>query len=326
MSKKRNRPTPSAEGAAATSREGAISEHHNATKAGAVSDKAAYQRASWTGEKHFDSSQYVNLILRRKGKKTTKNADLLDVGAIHGGRYAVSEAPLWLSSVRSIDLNVLEEAKDDVEEMDFLEVDPATQRFDVVSLSLVLNYQSDPRKRGEMLLRANELLRPKLKGDEDRERLCFVVLPRAVFENSRYFSYDVWKELVAVCGFEEQLEHRSLSAKLAMMCLKKIGEVDTSTTIKFNRRKVLFDEGDYNNFTIMVRHKVDQAGKSREAKDRTEAPTTTKRTSNQRKKARRAKLREEKGLVFDKETKTYTKMPPRSKNAEGNAKKRYRKK
>ena len=64
--------------------------------------------------------------------------------------------------------------------------------------------------------------------------------------------------LTEACGFAEQMEHRSLSAKLAMMCLEKVRDVDMDSTINVPRQKVLFDEGAYNNFTIMVRHNVEK--------------------------------------------------------------------
>jgi hypothetical protein len=80
--------------------------------------------------------------------------------------------------------------------------------FDVVVLSLVVNFEGDPRARGRMLLAARNLLSVH---EENPERakdskaalssssaaqaasasplgLCFVILPLACVENSRYLS------------------------------------------------------------------------------------------------------------------------------------------
>ena len=90
----------------------------------------------------------------------------------------------------------------------------STALFDVVVLSLVVNFEGDPRARGRMLLAARNLLKvhesPAVDSAVDSSLhskvqlsssssaaaaapvpplgLCFVILPLACVENSRYLS------------------------------------------------------------------------------------------------------------------------------------------
>jgi len=97
--------------------------------------------------------------------------------------------------------------------------------FDVISLSLVLNYVPDARGRGEMLRRTLRFLRRRPDGglpahvcrgcdghgdddgeggDADSPYPClFLVLPRPCVSNSRFFSEERLGKLMALLGYEQ---------------------------------------------------------------------------------------------------------------------------
>lgn len=87
-----------------------------------------------------------------------KSQRLLDVGAVAGSAYA--KWPFF--KVTSIDINP---RADSVLKFDWLEftpgaVDMSDHVFDLLALSLVLNFQGDLPKRAEMILHAHRFLKP----------------------------------------------------------------------------------------------------------------------------------------------------------------------
>ncbi|KNC84676.1 hypothetical protein SARC_03110 [Sphaeroforma arctica JP610] len=80
--------------------------------------------------------------------------------------------------------------------------------FDIVVLSLVLNFVPDPRKRAEMLLLTRELLSASSLG------IMFLVLPSACVDNSRYLSEELFKDIVEACGFKIRSSRHSKNGKL----------------------------------------------------------------------------------------------------------------
>ena len=79
--------------------------------------------------------------------------------------------------IAAIDLNPQD---DTVQRGDLLTYRAPQTGFDVVVLSLVVNFEGDPRKRGDMIRAARALLAPTGLG------LVFFVLPLACVENSRF--------------------------------------------------------------------------------------------------------------------------------------------
>ncbi|KNC48849.1 uncharacterized protein AMSG_04594 [Thecamonas trahens ATCC 50062] len=238
---------------------------------------AAYQEQSLRGASHFDACMWVEAVLAKRGGSQGKA--LLDVGAINALRYVPGKPPLRLGRARAIDLHVLGEDSA-VEQADFLELDPKQERYDYVVLSLVVNFEVDPRKRGAMMLQANKLLAEAAPD----AGLCFFVLPKACFERSRYLNYEVFSDLCTEAGFT--IEERTVTDRLSMFVLAR-----TSAPVGSGvpRRKVRTNKGAYNNFAIIIKTPASAAG-----------PTATaaagrpgkKLTSNQRKRARKAKMRE----------------------------------
>ncbi|ORZ29990.1 putative methyltransferase-domain-containing protein [Catenaria anguillulae PL171] len=142
-------------------------------------------------------------------------ARLLDVGALEGPvAYRKSVAAGILSEVCSIDLHPQSK---DVQQCDFfhyplatpassskatdwtqyaVQPDPpslshfTTHQFDLVSLSLVVNFLPTPAARGAMLAKSIAHL------DPCGLRLVYVVLPRACLDNSRYMTHARFVDVV----------------------------------------------------------------------------------------------------------------------------------
>eukprot|EP01134_Creolimax_fragrantissima_P002252 CFRG2252T1 len=283
---------------------------------------AEYQRASTAGEAAgggFDSSRFVLKDLgevlkgrNRRGLKTPL-AKLLDVGAIRH-RYNPNDVARVGTKLDALSIDLETHLADEkVHKADFFQFAPLCLRgdnnvnadtgaqkrkdvdrsvkphcFDIVVLSLVLNFVSDPRKRAEMLLLTRELLSASTLG------IMYVVLPSACLNNSRYLNEDLFRDIVETCGFKIRTAEHSKNGKLFFaVCQlaelyeeekKAIKEVkdaegdenesesdeeeqeeEESTTMPTSQRKVKYplreinrtltryDNGSYNNFCIIVK-------------------------------------------------------------------------
>lgn len=110
-----------------------------------------YQQASLHGARNGESSKWlVNELEKRHGRRPTR---LLDVGAIAGTSYKkyTSIKPTY------IDLNPQAEH---VIKADFLDFPIPDTLYDVVCLSLVLNFVGSIEDRVQILRRAHEFLNP----------------------------------------------------------------------------------------------------------------------------------------------------------------------
>lgn len=99
-----------------------------------------YQNASLTGAQYGETSKWlVQELERHRGRQHTR---VLDVGAIAGTSYKKYKSfdPVY------IDLNP---QADHVEKADFLDYAVPDDSFDVVCLSLVINFVGDLSKRSE---------------------------------------------------------------------------------------------------------------------------------------------------------------------------------
>ncbi|KAA1107066.1 hypothetical protein PGT21_001132 [Puccinia graminis f. sp. tritici] len=178
----------------------------------------AYQTASKIGgalENGGETGKWcaqtlIELGFRPSGPPPTINkVTLLDVGAIDGKSYA--KYTDWISTT-SIDINPIDESV--VARCDFFKFPlPKTeeQKFDVVGLSLVLNFIGDLKKRGEMIKRARKFLKPAGK--------LFIVLPLACLNNSRYLDFKRFRMILNYLGFKVIKQHNS--SKLTYWLLEK---------------------------------------------------------------------------------------------------------
>jgi 25S rRNA (adenine2142-N1)-methyltransferase len=112
-----------------------------------------YQKASQLGQSKSrggDSSKWLIQTLKSHCKEivdnTTKPVRVLDIGAVAPDNYKPYAS--WITAT-PIDLNP---QHPDIEKQDFLQMNPPTTddtKFDIICLSLVINFVGDPKDRGK---------------------------------------------------------------------------------------------------------------------------------------------------------------------------------
>jgi 25S rRNA (adenine2142-N1)-methyltransferase len=128
---------------------------------------------------------------------------------------------------------------------DFFDFEPPPGKlYDVVSLSLVLNFVGEAKQRGQMLLKACRLLQPDSTG------LLFVVLPRACVENSRYTNTKTMTDLAATMNLK--LVEKHMSTRLVFMLFKLDGDPPAHGSDPRPIPRTIVRKGHRNNFTITL--------------------------------------------------------------------------
>ena len=164
-------------------------------------DLDTYQRASQLGqssERGGDTSkllvEWLNSVLKDAAARP-RPLRMLEVGSLSSQNTCSTIPNLY---IRRIDLKAREPV---IEEADFMDLPIPSQEdelFDVVSLSLVLNFVSEPVVRGEMLRRVASFFRPS---DSTIFPCLFLVVPLACVENSRYLTETALEEIFSSLGF-----------------------------------------------------------------------------------------------------------------------------
>lgn len=140
---------------------------------------------------------------------------MLEVGALKPDN-ACSRSGLF--EMQRIDLH---SQHPDIEQQDFMQMQlpkPETlceQGYNLVSLSLVVNFVGDPTQRGDMLKRVGSFLRPYTGGREDLAGYApalFLVLPASCVTNSRYLDEERLERIMESIGYKRA--KRKLSSKL----------------------------------------------------------------------------------------------------------------
>ena len=237
---------------------------------------AKYQAASIQGQKSErggDTSsvliEWVKATLRNDSVATntstsTSNAKprrlkLLEVGALSVDN-ACSRCGLF--DVERIDLRSQQLG---ITEEDFMKrplplSDPTSEqdRFDVVSLSLVVNYVGDPAGRGEMLKRVSSFLRhrPSQKvstADNEAGAITmpslFLVLPAPCVTNSRYLDERRLEGIMESLGYE--VMKKKLSSKLIYYLLRFSNEQSDKLRREWKKEEVRKGP-ERNNFAIIL--------------------------------------------------------------------------
>ncbi|KAG0365636.1 hypothetical protein BGZ54_006360 [Gamsiella multidivaricata] len=170
-----------------------------------------YQKASTLGQskqRGGDSSKWLIPILESCHPELNKKAGpalkLLDIGALSPHNYQKYSS--WIHTV-PIDLNPQDPL---ITKMDFLEMPVPTDReklFDVVCLSLVVNFVGDPTQRGEILRYSTRFLVPGTG-------VLYLVLPLPCIENSRYMDHELLVKMMSSLGYTTLVSHH-FAKKLA---------------------------------------------------------------------------------------------------------------
>ncbi|KAH0535953.1 hypothetical protein FGG08_007149 [Glutinoglossum americanum] len=227
-----------------------------------------YQLASINGqsnERGGDSSkvlvEWLHEGLASSDKINTKGQSLdqpllrmLEVGAL-SATNACSRSRLF--SVTRIDLNSQDDER--ILQQDFMQRPlPLSdeERFDIISLSLVLNFLPDNEARGDMLRRTVPFLRALPDSLQDRGShteyfpSLFLVLPAPCVTNSRYLDEDRLKAIMESLGYS--MARRKISSKLAYYLWTHVGPRE-EPCIKHAYKKVEVNPGKKrNNFAITL--------------------------------------------------------------------------
>ncbi|KXN90493.1 25S rRNA adenine-N(1) methyltransferase [Leucoagaricus sp. SymC.cos] len=168
---------------------------------------------------------------------------LLEVGALKPDNYR--SCTTWIKNT-PIDLR---SQHPDIQEQDFLLLDPVQHenKWDVVSLSLVVNFVPDSRDReqfeGRMLRLANVIIKDN--------GFLFLALPLPCLANSRYMSFEHLNRLMGALGFLELKRRWKEGGKMAYWLYQKQRKPQTQDFEPFTK-KIILRNGNRNNFNILL--------------------------------------------------------------------------
>lgn len=186
---------------------------------------------------------------KARDRRSAGDAELrcLEVGAL-STKNEISKYASVIDMTR-IDLN---SQGPGIEKQDFMERPLPTcddERFDIISLSLVLNYVPDAVGRGEMLKRITKFLRKGVAWTETADSVLpvlFFVLPLPCVDNSRYLDEDLFLGIMGDLGFTMRFSKNT--SKLCYYLFTLTNEPKATTAEK---RKIRDGPG-MNNFCIVV--------------------------------------------------------------------------
>ncbi|CCG21329.1 hypothetical protein CORT_0A09440 [Candida orthopsilosis Co 90-125] len=203
-----------------------------------------YQSASTqgqTGKRGGDSSKkLVEWLKDDKYKSKLQNVTALEIGCL-SPHNVISTSGVF-SSVCKIDLNSQDPA---IEQQDFMKRPlPAndSEKFNLISCSLVINFVPSHKERGDMLLRMTKFLKSPKNGSLSS---LFLVLPIPCITNSRYFDNQRLIQIMSTLGFEQTFFYEA--KKVAYWLFDWNGKVVKSA--KFPKKE-LHSGSQRNNFCI----------------------------------------------------------------------------
>ncbi|KAF8320697.1 hypothetical protein DL93DRAFT_2224424 [Clavulina sp. PMI_390] len=195
-------------------------------------------------------SHLPDTIGKGKGKAPVQ---MLEVGALRPDNYAKHQS--WITN-HPIDLH---SRHPDIREQDFLLLDSEENRdrWDVISLSLVINFVPDATDRGRMLRLAQSFLKPDTG-------LLYLVVPAPCITNSRYLDRSRLNHILTAVGLRIVEERLKPTGKLAyFLCHRepgsrsRIGDTKKNGTAEqlpkeLTSKVTLREGGSRNNFTILL--------------------------------------------------------------------------
>ncbi|KAH8879405.1 hypothetical protein GQ53DRAFT_789334 [Thozetella sp. PMI_491] len=215
-----------------------------------------YQQASLQGQRDDrggDSSrvllQWLEPCLQGEKGAAARPLRMLEVGAL-STQNACSKSGYF--DIIRIDLNSQGEG---IIQQDFMERPlprDHDERFDIISLSLVLNFVPDPRQRGEMLRRTLDFLHlPKhlpqhLKGYFPS---LFLVLPAPCISNSRYLDEERLEAMMLSFGYSKVA---SKATQRLVYYLWKRDSASSSAAMPF-AKNIIRTGSSRNNFAIVIK-------------------------------------------------------------------------
>ncbi|CAK9435442.1 uncharacterized protein LODBEIA_P01690 [Lodderomyces beijingensis] len=206
-----------------------------------------YQSASTQGQnsnRGGDSSKKLLEWLRSdKYQSKLTNVNALEIGSL-SPQNVISTSGVFSPVVR-IDLNSQDPL---IIEQDFMErplPQNESEKFNLISCSLVLNFVPSHEERGQMLIRITKFLK---KPDKTQLPLSclFLVLPLPCVSNSRYFDNEQLLKVMKSLGFTQSFYHEA--KKVAYWLFDWDGKVKRAKYAK----KQLHSGPTRNNFCITL--------------------------------------------------------------------------
>ncbi|KHJ31857.1 putative nucleolus protein [Erysiphe necator] len=218
-----------------------------------------YQMASLLGQSRERGGDSSKLLLEWLKPVTTELREsiangnplrLLEIGALSHTNACTT---CNLFEVERIDLNSQSKT---IKKQDFMQMPIShdeKNKFDIISLSLVLNFIPDATEKGNMLLRTVKFLKTsKYSGTDEYVRLfpcLFLVLPAPCVMNSRYMNNTRLKEIMKSLGYI-CIKYK-LSKKL-IYYLWRFEEIESTTVIQKFRKQEIRGGKSRNNFCILL--------------------------------------------------------------------------
>jgi 25S rRNA (adenine2142-N1)-methyltransferase len=250
-----------------------IRSHHNLQKAHAQALKAGdesraddikkeieergglklYQQASIIGQSSSRGGDSSRILMQWLDDDDTevRNSQrykMLEVGALSRSNVCSRSG---LFDVTRIDLHSQDPQ---IEQQDFMERPlPAVhqERFDIISLSLVLNYVPDAAGKGDMLRRTCQFLRHTRDEASRVFPALFLVLPAPCIDNSRYMTEELLDMIM------ESLGYAKLRQKISKKLVYSLWKYEPNSEKQFGRKTVMKKEINpgkgRNNFAIVLR-------------------------------------------------------------------------
>lgn len=224
-----------------------------------------YQQASLQGQRNDrggDSSrvlmEWLKPVESQLKESGTERLHMLEVGAL-STTNACSRSGIF--DIRRIDLN---SQGDGILQQDFMQRPLPTseaEKFDIISLSLVLNFVPEPAGRGDMLLRTLSFLRRPTACFKDGTNgglkpyfpSLFLVLPAPCVSNSRYLDGEKLNAIMVSLGYE--LTKCKETTKLVYYLWTRIADEAPllSSAISFTKKE-LRSGASRNNFAIVLKN------------------------------------------------------------------------
>jgi 25S rRNA (adenine2142-N1)-methyltransferase len=205
-----------------------------------------YQSASTQGQdsnRGGDSSKrLIEWLKDDKYAGKLQNTNALEIGCL-SAKNMISTSKIFSNVVR-IDLNSQSPL---ILQQDFMKrplPKNDSDKFNVISCSLVINFVPSPKERGDMLIRMTKFLK---RPTSQHPSCLFFVLPLPCVTNSRYFDKHLLEEIMKSLGFRETFYHEA----------KKVAywfyDWDGTVNIKSFPKKEIHSGANRNNFCIAIK-------------------------------------------------------------------------
>ncbi|KAI0426134.1 putative methyltransferase-domain-containing protein [Xylaria sp. FL1042] len=223
------------------------------TEIAALGGIQKYQQASLQGQRNDrggDSSrvlmEWLKPKFRASGVTANGSVRMLEVGALS----AINECSRsGFFDMERIDLNSQGQG---ILQQDFMKrplPTDDTHTFDIISLSLVLNFVPDAQGRGDMLLRTLDFLKSHTAASYDAFPCLFLVLPAPCVTNSRYMDEPLLERIMNVLGYMKT--HSKTTQKLVYYLWRRTSRAPTNPPAF--RKAELRSGSTRNNFSIVLR-------------------------------------------------------------------------